>query len=402
MGRFIEMSPDHAFLVVDDGPTFREAISNALKTLGYRRVFQAVDGPVALQMLKSEQINFIICERNLRQMSGMELLKEIRETPECARVPFMMMASDIPKEDVFLASEFGVDGYLKKPFMLKDVSTRISACMARYLDAANPEAVFDEAREAFMKGRYKESLAVYGKLQEQLPKSARVKVGMARAHRALDKLDQAEKTLQEAIAVNPMYVHAHNDLGLVYLQLGNMDAALRCFDEAIRLSPSNPVRYEQLGDILMRAERYAEAEDYLIRATKLELVYPLLYAQLGKALFSQKKLDKAAKFFEKALKQQPDNTSFLNSMGICMKDLGKYDESLAYYNQALKYRPQDTKVLFNKALCLMQMKELDRARKICDAIIKIDPAYEKAHAKMREIDKLLAAAGRGSDKNSAA
>lgn len=388
MSNYIEISSDLQFLIVDEAPTFREALSSALRTLGYKKVLGASDAIVALEMLKTEPVGFIICERNLRQTSGMEILKEIRENPEFQRVPFMMMGSEFQKEDVLLGAEFGIDGFLKKPFVLKDVTTRISACMQRYQDPSSNEAVYEEAREFFMKGNYKKAIETYKRILAGSPSSARVRVGLARCYRALEQLDEAETLLKEAIQVNPMYVHAFHELGLVHLQKDQIDAALASFDSAIQLSPSNPIRYETLAEILMRRKCFGEAEGYLMRAVKLELAYPVLFAQLGKALFSQRKLDKAAKFFEKALQKEPDNTSYLNSMGICMKEAGRFDESLGYYNQALKYRPKDIKILFNKVLCLMGMTEYDRARKTLMQILKIDPDYEKARLKLTEIEKI--------------
>lgn len=390
MSQFIELKSDMAFLVVDDGPTVREALVSILKTLGYKKFFQVFDGTSALEVLRREQIGFVICNRNLRQLSGMELLKEIRESPDLARVPFMMISSDIPKEDVMLASELGVDGYLKIPFVMKDVSTRISHCMARFQDVNNTEGIFEEAREAFLAGNYSVAIAAYSKLLEKLPGSARIRVGIARCYRGQENASEAERYLLEAIKVNEMYVHAHHELGLIFLQQERIDMALKYFDNAINLSPSNPIRYETISDILMRAGKFKEAEVYLMRAVKLELAYPILHSQLGKALFTQKKCALAAKFFEKALIQQPDNTSFLNSMGICMKELAKFDEAIGYYNQALKYRPTDTKILFNKALCLLQMSQFERSRKTLAQILKIEPTNEKAKLKTKDVDRLEA------------
>lgn len=388
MSNYIEISPDLHFLVIDEGQTFREALSGALKTLGHRKVTSVMDGMTALEVLKSENVGFVICERSLRQLSGMELLKEIRENPEFPRVPFMMMGSEANKDDILLAAEFGIDGFLKKPFVLKDVTARITACMQRYQDSSSTEALFESARALLMKGNYKKAIEAYDRILVPLPQSARVRVGLARCHRSLERLDEAERCLKDAVAVNPMYVHAFHELGLVYLQQERIDEAMRAFDSAIQLSPSNPVRYETLGDILMRRSRWSEAEDYLMRAVKLELVYPLLYAQLGRALFAQKKLERASRFIEKALQKEPDNTSYLNSMGICMKEAGRFEDAISYYNQALKYRPQDIKILFNKALCFLQMSEWDRARKALQQILKVDPGYEKARGKLAEIEKL--------------
>jgi tetratricopeptide (TPR) repeat protein len=260
--------------------------------------------------------------------------------------------------------------------------------MARYRDESNTEYLFECARENFCKNDYALALTFYEQLLQILPNSARVRVAMARCYHATKDFKAAEQRLNEAIALNGMYVHAHHELGLLHLTLGNSASALECFDKAITLSPSNPLRYETIASILMSKGKFETAEDYLTRAVKLELVYPILYSQLGKALFSQKKLDKAVKFFEKALEKEPDNTSFLNSVGISLKELGRYEDAITHYNKALKHKPQDTKILFNKVLCLSHMAEYDRSKKILLQILKIDPNYEKAKQKMQEIERL--------------
>jgi tetratricopeptide (TPR) repeat protein len=392
MGEYIEISSNMVFLIVDDVASYREVMMHILKKLGFKNILQALDAPYALNVLRNEKVDFVISERSLKRCTGMEFLKEIRESPELERIPFMMMAGDISKEDIALASEFGVDGYLKKPFVINDVSQRLSNCMQRYADPENLENLFDKARRAYNAGQYDTALAQYQALQIKLPKSARVLTGMARSFRAMGDLSGAERLLKDAIAHNPLYVHAHHDLGLVYLQKDRTEQALECFSKAIDLSPGNPVRYESVADLLMNKERYEDAERYLMRAVKLELAYPALYAQIGKALFAQKKNDKAVEYFQKALREQPNNTSFINSLGICMKAVGRLEDAINYYNQALKQRPSDTKILFNKVLCLVGMKEWDRARKTCQQILKFEPTFEKARAKLQEIDKLEEAA----------
>jgi tetratricopeptide (TPR) repeat protein len=387
MSEFVELSSDLEILVIDEAQTFRESLSTLLKTMGFKKITGTSEGLSGLQIMKERDIGFVICEKNLRQMSGMELLREIRETPELRRVPFLMMCSEIPKEDVILASEFGLDGYLKKPFAMKDVSTRIASCMARFRDESNTEYLFECARENYSKGDFKLANSFYDQLLQALPKSARVRVGMARCFHGLKDFNSAEAKLKEAIQLNGLYVHAHHELGLLYLTKGNLDSGMQCFDKAIQLSPSNPVRYETIASILMSQGKFEMAEEYLLKAVKLELVYPVLYSQLGKALFSQKKLDKAVKFFEKALEREPDNTSFLNSIGICLKELGRYEDAISHYNRALKHRPQDTKILFNKVLCLCHMEEFERSKKILLQILKIDPNYDKAKQKIAEIDR---------------
>jgi tetratricopeptide (TPR) repeat protein len=385
MSNLLEIKSDLKFLVIDETPTFREAIGQSLKTLGFKNVLTAADGLGGLALLKSENIGFIICERVLKQVSGMEVLKEIREDPTYERCPFLMMCGDIQKDDVLLAAEFGIDGFLRKPFVIKDITTRITAAMQKFQDPNSLESKFEQGRTAFRRGDYETAAETYQQIRGMNPSSARAHVAYARCMRAKGNLEESELALKEAIDANCMYVHAFHDLGLVYLSMEKPDLALKNFDSAIQLSPGNPIRYEAIADILMKREEWEKAENYLMRAVKLELAYPLLFAQVGKVLFAQKKTDKASKFFEKALIKEPDNISYLNSMGICLKDLGKFEEAVQCYNTALKYRPQDTKILFNKVLCLIGMKDIEKATKVINLILKIDPTYEKAKTKLAEL-----------------
>jgi tetratricopeptide (TPR) repeat protein len=390
MSNFVEISPDMRFLIVDEIPTFREALSNTLRKLGFRNISTLGDGHSALSLMKAEAVGFIICEKNLPHVSGIEFLREIRETPEFTRVPFVLMSGDITKEDLLLAAEFGIDGFLKKPFVLKDVSSRVTTCIQKCADAGSLESQYEEGRVQYAKGNYKKAIEIYSAIQVKVPNSSRARVAVARCQRGLSLFPDAEASLKEAIAMNSLYVHAFHELGMIYLVQDKFDDALKQFDRAISISPNNPIRYETVSDILIRRQRWEEAEDYLLRAVKLDLVYPILYAQLGKVLFSQKKTEKAAKFFERALAKEPDNTSYLNSLGICMKDMNKFNEAIDYYNLALKHRPSDTKILFNKGLCFMQMNEHDRAMKTFQQILKVDPANPKAEQKIKDIEKLAA------------
>jgi tetratricopeptide (TPR) repeat protein len=383
--KYIELAPETKFLLVDEGQGIRDALAMGLRSMGLKHTLHAKDAHSAMKILESLEVNFVICDRGLRNVSGIEFLREVRECPYLANIPFLMMAPEITKEEIALASEFGIDGYLQKPFAMRELSTKISAAMARYLDPVKPEKQFDAARKAMCEANYTAAIEMYKQLQAKFPDSARTRVGLARCYHSLGRDGDAQAELESAIDRNPNYVHAYHQLGVLHLANGHVQKALVNFDAAINLSPLNPIRYEAIGEILIREKNFEGAEDYLSRAIKLELAYPNIFSQLGKVLFSQKKMDKAIKYFEKALVYEPSNTSFLNSLGICMKEIGRYDDALKYYNIALKISQSDTKVLFNKSLCLIQMNEIDRARKTLRSILAIDPGYDKAQEKLEQL-----------------
>ncbi len=104
------------FLVVDDSPTMRRIVINALKNIGYTEIVEAEDGKDALAKLYAEKIDFIITDWNMPNMSGLELTKAVRSDPNFANIPILMVTTRGMKEDVLEALQARVNNYIVKPF----------------------------------------------------------------------------------------------------------------------------------------------------------------------------------------------------------------------------------------------------------------------------------------------
>ncbi len=104
------------FLVVDDSPTMRRIVINALKNIGYTNIVEAEDGKDALAKLYAEKIDFIITDWNMPNMTGLELIKAIRSDPNFADIPILMVTTRAMKEDVLEALQARVNNYIVKPF----------------------------------------------------------------------------------------------------------------------------------------------------------------------------------------------------------------------------------------------------------------------------------------------
>ena len=65
----------------------------------------------------------------------------------------------------------------------------------------------------------------------------------------LDRLDEAEIELREAIAADPSFAHAHHNLAVVLKETGRISEAVRTAKRAIRLAPQDPFYYENLAAI---------------------------------------------------------------------------------------------------------------------------------------------------------
>ena len=53
----------------------------------------------------------------------------------------------------------------------------------------------------------------------------------------LGQLDAAVKSYEKALAINPGYAEAHNNLGNTFAELGQKDMAVKCYDKALMINP---------------------------------------------------------------------------------------------------------------------------------------------------------------------
>ncbi len=126
--------PNIKILVVDDMATMRRIIKGLLNQLGYKNIEEAEDGKVALQKLKSEKFDFVITDWNMPNMTGLELVQEIRKDPELKHLPVLMVTAEAKKENVLMAIKAGVNNYIVKPFtaeVLKEKMEKIFSAVKK-------------------------------------------------------------------------------------------------------------------------------------------------------------------------------------------------------------------------------------------------------------------------------
>lgn len=118
-------------LVVDDFATMRRIIRNLLDKLGYDDVDEAEDGTVALPMLHSERYDFLITDLNMPGMSGLELVRAVREDRNLRNLPVLVVTADANREQIVEAARAGVNGYVVKPFTAAVLQKRIETIFER-------------------------------------------------------------------------------------------------------------------------------------------------------------------------------------------------------------------------------------------------------------------------------
>lgn len=120
------------FLVVDDFSTMRRIVRNLLKELGFTNVEEAEDGAIALHKLKSSHFDFVITDWNMPNMTGIELLKNIRADAALKGLPVLMITAEAKKENIIEAAQNGASGYIVKPFTAAVLEEKLNKIFQKY------------------------------------------------------------------------------------------------------------------------------------------------------------------------------------------------------------------------------------------------------------------------------
>ena len=114
-------------LTVDDFSTMRRIIRNILRQLGYSNITEADDGTAAFEVLQTQDIDFVISDWNMPNMTGLELLKAIRADDKLHKLPVLMVTAEALKDNVVEAVKAGVNGYIVKPFTAETLKEKIDS-----------------------------------------------------------------------------------------------------------------------------------------------------------------------------------------------------------------------------------------------------------------------------------
>lgn len=124
-------------LVVDDASFVRDLIKRTVRQrFPVIETTDAQNGRRAQSLMSRTVFDLILCDWEMPEMSGLELLQWMRQQPQYEKVPFIMITSRGDKDHVVEAVRGGVSEYLGKPFSPEGLSNKIIKVMGRQLKDA--------------------------------------------------------------------------------------------------------------------------------------------------------------------------------------------------------------------------------------------------------------------------
>ena len=124
-------------LVVDDASFVRDLVKRTVRQrFPVIETTDAQNGRRAQSLMSRTSFDLVLCDWEMPEMSGLELLQWMRQQPQYQKVPFIMITSRGDKDHVIEAVKEGVSEYLGKPFSPDGLSKKIIKVMGRRLKDA--------------------------------------------------------------------------------------------------------------------------------------------------------------------------------------------------------------------------------------------------------------------------
>jgi DNA-binding response OmpR family regulator len=112
-------------LVIEDDEVLRSNLVELLELEGFN-VISAEDGLVGLMLAKEFNPDLILCDINIPQLDGYEVLTCLRADSRIAKTPFIFLTSETGLESRFRAQKLGANDYLTKPISIGKLMEAIS------------------------------------------------------------------------------------------------------------------------------------------------------------------------------------------------------------------------------------------------------------------------------------
>jgi len=192
----------------------------------------------------------------------------------------------------------------------------------------------------------------------------------------MGRLEEAQVSFNQAIALKPDYADAHYNLGNTLQELGRLDEAQVSYKQAIALKADYAEAHNNLGNTLQKLTRFEEAQASYKQAIALKPDYAEAYNNLGSTLQELGRLDEAAASHTQAIALKPGFAEAHSNLGVTLLDLGRLDEAEASCMQAITLKPDLAEAHTNLGIVHYARSDLDAAIESIELTIPISPLTE--------------------------
>lgn len=121
------------FLIIEDTKSYQEQLVEDIRKMGVTsNIYKADNVTIGLKLLQSHHIDFIICDWNLPDGTGIDLLSTVRLIPKYKKIPFVMCTTESEVSMVLNAITSGASEFIIKPWSQKELVSKINSVWIKF------------------------------------------------------------------------------------------------------------------------------------------------------------------------------------------------------------------------------------------------------------------------------
>ncbi|WP_051617281.1 tetratricopeptide repeat protein [Desulfonatronovibrio hydrogenovorans] len=380
------LNGDLHVLVVDDIGPARQTVVNILRVLGCKNTVEAGNGHEAWEILSQRNdIGLVISDWKMPRMNGIDLLIRVRENQQTKNLPFFLVTSKNESEDVALASDWGVNGYMVKPLSLAVLREKLES-LAEDTPGRILNQVLSQCREKYYQGHFDQAEELLTDLLKKQPVlESRVLYELGQVNEMQGKDKEAEEYADRAISLNPDMSRAWFLKARILGRRNNWKEALGWIEKAVRISPHNNEYLLFRGEAFLKLKDFAKAKASYITALNNapkddELKQTIWNTYLSHGYVDQVQKDLGAVLYESL------TADTLNNLAVALRKGGLNKEAILVYKQALRKEKNNPKILYNAAVAQLKAGSSDVAERYLQKALEVRPDFTEARELMSTIN----------------
>jgi tetratricopeptide (TPR) repeat protein len=255
---------------------------------------------------------------------------------------------------------------------------------------ANAGLFFDLGLEQEHQGKFEEALASYDKALVLNPGFVEALNNRGVVLEAMNRLEEALASYDRALALSPDLVTVIRNRGNVMSALDRTDEALANYDRALALNPDDADACNGRGNVLKKLHRIPEAEKIFRRAILLDPDHAQAHCNLGSVLLDLGKPDQAEPNLRRAVALDPDFAIALHNLGTALIGLDRSDEAVAVIQRAVTLKPDLAGAHHNLGVALMELGRLTEAREAAERAVALAPMQLSYLRQLGDVRKYMA------------
>lgn len=208
--------------------------------------------------------------------------------------------------------------------------------------------------------------------------TAKAKVPAARGLFENGRIDDAEKTLQQCLEINPEVAEAHLLMGRIHFVRGNLTQALDSLRLAVKLDNKLDKAWYLLAALSQQNNQPQKAIEYYSKAMALKPANVDYITAVAETYAAQGRHNKALGLLKDKARLLPRRPELKTATADVLNRLGKIPDAIAMYNQALLLKPGDSGITEALAYCYIMDKQWTNAAMMLEELVaeSVDPQKE--------------------------